>query len=93
MFELNAPARPRSEVDDQQVDLVLAGARQQRRRAGAAGAGRQAGHHPLQPLGIGTAVLRRVLRPAQLGGGDHLHRLGDLLRRLHRADADLEGLE
>ena len=35
----------------------------------------------------------RHLRAAQLGRGDHLHRLGDLLRRLHRGDADLERLE
>ena len=28
-----------------------------------------------------------ILRPPQARGGDHLHRLGNLLRRLHRADA------
>ena len=31
--------------------------------------------------------LRRVLSAAQLGRGDHLHRLGDLPRRLYRGDA------
>ena len=40
-----------------------------------------------------TAALGILLRSAQLRRGDHFHRLGDLLRRLDRADADLEGLE
>ena len=47
----------------------------------------------LEAQGVGTRRDRRFLRTAQLGGGDHLHRLGDLLRRLHRADADLEGFQ
>jgi len=80
--------------DDEQVDLVLAGARQQRRDARTARQlARQAGDDRLQPLGIGTTGLRRFLRTAQLGGGDHLHRLGDLLGRLDRVDPDLEGLQ
>ena len=32
-------------------------------------------------------LLDPLLRAAQLRRGDHLHRLGDLLRRLDRADA------
>ena len=38
----------------------------------------------------GADQLRRQLRAAQLRRGDKLHRLGDLLRRLHRGDAVAE---
>src|SRR6185369_5658016 len=53
----------------------------------------EAGHHRVEPFGIRPAGFGGHLRTAQLGGGDHLHRLGDLLGRLHRGDADLEGFE
>jgi hypothetical protein len=41
------------------------------------------GQHRLHALGIGTRRLGLRLRAAQLGSRDHLHGLGDLLRRLH----------
>ena len=44
-------------------------------------------------LGIGARGLGRRLRAAQLGGRDHLHGLGDLLRRLGGGDADAHVLE
>ena len=79
--------------DHQHVDLILAGAGEQGRGALTTRARGEAGDHALDPLGVRATSHRRFLRAAQLGGGDHLHRLGDLLRRLDRADADLEGLE
>ena len=73
---------------DEQVDLVLAGADQQRRGAVLVGHARvEVGQHAVHALGIGTGGGRGLLRAAQLGGGHHLHRLGDLARRLHRGDA------
>jgi hypothetical protein len=71
------------------MDLVLAGAGQQRRRAG-----RTRGSHSDisdDRFHLGSVRPRRFgggLRTAQLRGRDHLHRLGDLLRRLGRGDAD-----
>jgi hypothetical protein len=40
--------------------------------------------HPLREGARGNDAL---LRPSQTRGGDHLHRLRDLLRRLDRANA------
>ena len=80
--------------DHQQMLLVATGAREQFGAARADGdLRRQARHHGIQPLGIGPAGLSRHLRATQLGGGDHLHRLGDLLGRFDRGDPVLECLE
>ena len=80
--------------DDDEVNLILASAREQ---LGAALAdcnlGGQTRHHRFEPLGIGTSGNRRFLRAAQLRGGDHLHRLGDLLRRFDAADPHFKGFQ
>src|SRR5205807_3115226 len=47
----------------------------------------------VQRLGIGPGPHHRVLGTAQLGRGDQLHRLGDLLRVPHRLDAVADGAE
>ena len=76
-------------ADQQQMHLVLAGAGQQRRRAGRTRSGSgDVGDHRVHLLGIGPRRFGGGLRAAQLGGRDHLHGLGDLLRRLGRGDAD-----
>jgi hypothetical protein len=81
-------------ADQQQMHLVVAGALQQRRRGravlGGAGEIRQ---HAFHLLGIGTRGLGGLLGAAKLRRRDHLHRLGDLPRRLDRVDAVLEVLE
>ena len=46
--------------------------------------------HALHLHGIGPGVDDALLRAAQLRRGDHLHRLRDLLRVLHRANAAAE---
>jgi hypothetical protein len=74
-----------------QMGILPAGAGEQRRRPLLVGhGGCQRAHHPLHAVGIGPGLLGLLLRPAQLGGGDHLHRRGDALRRLDAADADSE---
>jgi len=77
----------------QQVALAGTRSAQQQRRGVAADLARQRCHHARQPRGIGARGLRRGLRLAQLRRGDHLLRLGDLLRRLDRFDTVLEFLE
>ena len=78
-------------ADDQQMRVVLAGAGHQRRRVAAAADGiGDVGQHRAHPLRIGTRRLGSFLRTAQLRRGDHLHRLGDLLRRLDRGDTVAE---
>ncbi len=74
-------------ADHEQVRLARAAAGKQRRRLRAlrdpAG---EIGEHQLDFLGVGTRRLDRALRAAQLRHGDHLHGLGDLLRRLDGGD-------
>ena len=78
-------------ADHQQVRVVLAGAGHQRRRiAAAADRIGAVGEHGAHPLRIGPGRLGSFLRTAQLRRGDHLHRLGDLLRRLDRGDTVAE---
>ena len=80
--------------DDEQVGLVAARPQQQGRGIGiGAEASREARQHLLHALGIGTRRLGRRLGAPQLRGGDHLHRLGDLLRRLDGGDAVSEVLQ
>ena len=75
-------------ADEQQVHLVIAGAAQQRGRGVEPGdRGGDIAEHLVHALGIGPRRLRRDLRAPQLRGRDHLHRLGDLLRRLGGGDA------
>jgi hypothetical protein len=71
----------------QQMHVVLAGAGHQRRGiAAAADRLGDVGQHGTHALRIGARRFRGLLRTAQLRRGDHLHRLGDLLRRLDRGD-------
>jgi hypothetical protein len=46
--------------------------------------------HALHPLGEGAGPDDAILSAAQLRCRDHLHGLGDLLRRFHRANAPPE---
>ena len=81
-------------ADHQQMDLILAGAGQQLRRG--IDVGHRAGdvaEHLLHALRIGPRGLGRGLCAAQLRRRDHLHGLGDLLRRLGRGDADAHVFE
>ena len=50
-------------------------------------AGGQAVEHPLHLRCVRPRLLNPLLRAAELRRGDHLHRLRDLLRRFHRANA------
>ena len=76
-------------ADQQQMHLILAGAGQQRRRAGRTRRrGGDVGDHRVHLLGVGPRRFGGGLRAAQLGRRDHLHGLGDLLRRLGGGDAD-----
>src|SRR2546422_6292174 len=54
---------------------------------------RQRAEQLVQRLGIGPGPHHRVLSAAQLGRGNQLHRLGDLLRVPHRLDAVADGAE
>ena len=76
--------------DDEQMHLVLAGADEQLRRGVAVGAPAEVAEHRIHALGIGARGGGRLLGAAQLGRGDHLHRLGDLPRRLDGGDAVAE---
>ena len=92
--ELKPPHRPRSAVQTTSrcTSSLPVPASSARRLAGAADAGR--GWRAPRPCArIGPRRLGRLLRAAQLRRGDHLHRLGDLLRRLHRGDAVAEVFE
>src|ERR1700704_5036739 len=67
----------------QEMDVGSAGAGEQAGRRIAAGdGGRDVAQHLVHALRIGTRDLGGRLRAAQLGSRDHLHGLGDLLRRL-----------
>ncbi len=73
---------------DQEMRLILAGSDEQRRSARFVRRVRsQIGEHAVHAFGVGARRLRRVLRAAQFRCGDHLHRFGDLARRLHGSDA------
>ncbi len=75
-------------ADQKQMHVVAAGAAQQPRR-GVEAADRRGdiAEHLVHAGSIGTRRLGRRLRAAQLRGRDHLHGLGDLLRRLGGGDA------
>ena len=82
-----------SGADDEEMHVVLAGAAQEEGGVGpvlqAAG---EVGENRAHPLGVGPRGGGRGLRAAQLRRRDHLHRLGDLARRLDRGDAVAKGL-
>ena len=87
---LKLPHRPRSAVITKSSarppafgSLPLVEQRVRRR----VDARREAVQHAQHLRGERPRLLNPLLRAAQLRRGDHLHRLGDLLRRLHRADA------
>ena len=81
-------------ADDEEMGLVPPGPGEQPRRVVLAlhrsGEVRQ---HRVHPRRIGARRLGRGLRAAQLRRRDHLHGLGDLLRRLDRGDTGPERLE
>ena len=88
--ELKAPQRPRSAVADDRADASASwpGAGQEPRALRPdRDAAREVGEQGRHALGEGARGLGRHLGAAQLGGRDHLHGLGDLLRRLHGGDA------
>jgi hypothetical protein len=75
------------------MDLILAGTGQQHRRAGrTCRRRRNVGNHRIHLLGIGPRRFGRALGAAQFGRRNHLHGLGDLLRRLGGGDAIAEVL-
>ncbi len=74
--------------DDQEMHLVAAIAGKKLRRiVTPLESGGKIGQHRLHALGIGTGSFRRLLGATQLRRRNHLHGLGDLLRRLNRSDA------
>src|SRR5690606_5524846 len=79
--------------DDEQVRLIPAGAHQQLRRVLGIGAPAEIAEHGVHALRIRAGGGGCLLGAAQLGCGDHLHRLGDLPRRLDRGDAVAEVFE
>ncbi len=89
--ELKAPDRPRSPVQtSSRWTWSLPVPAQQRRRAGRTRERRWRCWTitALHLVGIGPRRLGRLLGAAQLRRRDHLHGLGDLLRRLGGGDAD-----
>ena len=81
-------------ADQEQMHLLAAGSREQpRRRAEVADRSGDAAEHLAHALGIGPRSLGGGLGAPQLGGRHHLHRLGDLLRRLGGGDAHAHVLE
>jgi len=80
--------------DDDQVRVVLARADKQLRALRTRrDLGCERGHDLGHARRIGPRRSRVLLGTAQLRRRHHVQRLGDLLRRLDRADAELEGLE
>ena len=61
--------------------------RREQRMHGRVNTRRDTEQHPLHLHGVGPRIHDALLGAAQLGGGNHLHRLRDLLRVLHRAHA------
>ena len=75
-------------ANDEQMDLVPAGAGEQGRRVIAPRhGGGEIGEHRGHALRIGARGDRCFLGAAQFRRRHHLHGLGDLARRLHRGDA------
>ena len=76
-----------SSTYDKQMHLVVSGSRHQLWRICATryGSGNIC-QNLTHPLGIGARSFGRILRTPKLRRGDHLHRLGDLLRRLDGGD-------
>jgi len=79
--------------DDQQMDPVRASAGQQLWSCAGFEARRQRRQDLVHGVGIGPCRHGLVLRAPQLGGGHHLHCLGDLLRRLDASDPEAKAFE
>ena len=73
-------------ADQKQMNLVRAGADQKTRALTVGRGSGQIRQHRFDLLGIGPRRFYGALRPPQLRDRDHLHRLGDFLRRLDRGD-------
>ena len=81
-------------ADINSAPRLLAGAGEQPRGARiAADRCRDVAEHLFHALGVRPRGLGRHLRAPQLGRRDHLHGLGDLLRRLGRGEANAHVLE
>ncbi len=81
-------------ADHQQMHLVATGTGKQLGRGIAAGNRRRdRTQHLAHPLGVRTRGFGRSLRATQLRRRDHLHGLGDFLRRLGSGDANAHILE
>src|SRR5215217_7614915 len=79
-------SRARRAIDE--MKAVLAGPRQEPWRLGTGDEARgKVAEHLAHVLRVRPRRLRGALRTTQLCRRDHLHGLGDLLRRLHRGDA------
>ena len=79
--------------DDEQMHIVFPGPDQQAGGVLLIGAPVQVGEQAIHAFRKRTRGRRRLLGPAQFGGGHHLHGLGDLARRLDRGDTIAEVFE
>ena len=80
--------------DHQKMRLITSRPTQKRRcRFAVTHACRKFRHHRIEPLGIGPRRFCRFVSAPQLGGGDHLHRLGDLPGRCDRVDPRFQVLK
>jgi hypothetical protein len=79
--------------NDHEMSLVGAGAGQQARAEAALEARPERRQNLVHRLGVGTGRKGLLLGTPQLGRGDHLHGLRDLLRRLHASNTKAEGLQ
>ena len=87
MAVLKAPHSPRSPVQTQkQMNLVRSAAGEQARALAVGRGAGEIGQHRLDLLGVRPRRFDRALRPPQLRNRDHLHSLGDLLRRFDGGD-------
>jgi hypothetical protein len=81
-------------ADEEQMLLIAASAAEKPGRVlGSGDRGRDIAEHGIHAAGIGARRLRRGLGAAQLRGRDHLHGLGDFLRRLGGGDPVAEVFE
>src|SRR5713101_9258025 len=78
--------------DKQKIDILLFTGSEEGMREGLALGGKVL-QHRFQLLSVGPSGECSLLRPAQPGGGDHLHRLGNLLDVADRRDAPTDRFE
>jgi hypothetical protein len=87
---IECPGQPFVGGDQDQLHVLLRAARQQRIRGDTlvrSGRRCQIGQQAAQSGAVRAGGDHAILRAPQLGGRDHLHSLGDLLRVAHRFDA------